>query len=59
MNNLKRMIRGKQLGRLHAQYQKTSLECEHNLERTRSILEDVNDGYLPEDLVLTASPDSV
>ena len=36
----------------------TSLECEQILKRTRRILGGVNDGYLPEDLVLIASLDS-
>ena len=36
----------------------TSLEWRNNLEKNEEDSGDVNDGYLPEDLVLIASPDS-
>ena len=57
MNNLKMTIRGKKLERSRASYWKPRLSGNQSWKNEEDSGE-VNDGYLPEDLVLIASPDS-
>ena len=59
VNNSKRMITWMQLRKLQAQYQKSLLSVIKNLERRRKKRDDVNGGYLPEDLMLAARREEI
>ena len=52
------MSRWIQLRRFAGSVPEIPLECEQILKERGGLWDDVNDGYLPEDLVLTASRDS-
>ena len=47
-----------QLRKLQAQHQKSSLECDQSL-KGGGFWDDVNGGYLPEDLVLAARREEI